>query len=146
MNSSQEVVTDYLGRFTFVDVPPVELFIRFGGLGSHGQQRALAPDDPGRGLRVELVRSGTFMLERDGTGRAADTLRVLDGDERFLPIELDLGPGRTSSPRDVPVPASGKVRGRVSELARWLVLYAGDGEVARLPLVVRFGQEARVRW
>ncbi|MSR62128.1 MAG: hypothetical protein EXS08_06765 [Planctomycetes bacterium] len=139
------VVTDGLGHFAFVDVPPVELFIRFKGLGTD-QQLVLPTDDPGCGLRVELVRSGTFVLERDGAGRAADTLRVLDGDEQRLPIELDRGPGRTSNPRDVPVPASGEVRGRVSELARWLVLYAGERELGRLPLVVRFGEDARLRW
>jgi hypothetical protein len=145
MNSGQEVTTDWLGRFSFTDVPPAEIFVRCSGYGS-STELALPPDEPCRDLRIELVRSGTFVFESSNPHGGPRTLHVLDEADERLSLEVWLGKGRSISPRELAVQPGGTCRATVSELARWLVLLDGERELTRRPLVIRHGEETRVRW
>jgi RNA polymerase sigma-70 factor (ECF subfamily) len=145
MTTGQEVETDALGRFAFADVPPTEIFIRFNGYGS-GARLDLVPDDPCRALRVELVRTGEFLFEARDPARAPDALGALDEAGERLKLEVPTGEGSTSSTSELEVPESGSRRASVSELARWLVLLDDSRELARLPLAIRHGEVARIRW
>jgi hypothetical protein len=98
MNSGQEVTTDWLGRFSFTDVPPTEIFVRCSGYGSSAEL-ALPPDEPCRDLRIELVRSGTFVFESSNPYGGPRTLHVLDEADERLSLEVWLGKGRSIRPR-----------------------------------------------
>jgi hypothetical protein len=145
MTTGQEVTTDSIGRFAFVDVPPTEVFLRFNDGSGSGTQVDLPPDEPCRNLRIELARSGTFVFETSTTGNGPSALWVLDDAGERLGIEVSRE-GRTGTWRELAVPPGGTCRARVSERARWLVLLDGERELARRPLVVRYGEETRVRW
>jgi hypothetical protein len=147
MTTGQEVVTDEFGRFAFVDVPPAPVFIRFNGQGV-GQRFDLDPDSPGRDLRCELVRTGDFVFERTTAGPSDLQLRALDDSGVRLHVEVFTALGTSSSSRDVAIAPGTRIRASVSEAARWLVLVPGEGqhEVARLPILIRHGEEAFATW
>src|SRR5262245_16146619 len=145
MTTGQEVTTDSLGRFAFVDVPPTEVFVRFNGFGS-GTQLALPRAEPCRDLRIELARAGELHFEASPRWPKPDTVRVLDDAGERLTLEYDFGEGASHSTRDLPLSSPGTCDARVSERARWLVLLQGEQELVRLPLVIRYGEVTSVRW
>jgi RNA polymerase sigma-70 factor (ECF subfamily) len=145
MTSAQDVRTDGHGRFVFVDVPHEEIFIRYNGYGSSGEL-ALPPGEPGRDLRIELVRCGELLFESSSVARRPDELRVLDEAGERLALEVWHGEGRSSSSLDLAVAPGGACRATVSELARWLVLRREGQELTRLPLSIRHGETARIHW
>jgi RNA polymerase sigma-70 factor (ECF subfamily) len=148
MNSRNEVRTDASGRFAFTDVPPAELFLRFNDGSGAGTTVDLPRDGACRDLRIELVRSGEFVFEASDPARAPDSLRVLDDSGERLQIEYPKGADwdYTGSTSELELAKTGTCRARVSELARWLVLLDGERELARLTLLVRYGEPTRVRW
>src|SRR5207249_806324 len=93
MTSREEVRTDALGRFAFVDVPRAEIFIRFHGYGSDTQLE-LVPEKDYRDVRVELVRSGEFVFDSSDPARAPAFVCVLDDADERLTLEVALGEGR----------------------------------------------------
>ena len=147
METGQEGVTDPLGRFAFADVPPVPVLMRFNGQ-EVGQYFDLDPFSPGRNLRFELVRTGDFVFERTPDELGTLELRVLDVTDSPLSIEVFTGPGTSSSSHGVTLQHGARIQARVSESARWVVLVRGQGdrEVARLPILIRHGEEALVTW
>jgi len=142
MNTAEEVSTDADGRFAFHDVPPSPIFVRFN-LGGAGTQRDLPPEDPGRGLRVSLVRSGRFRFESAPGG--VDALAVLDAAGERMTISRDLGGGHTVGTTRLEVAPDGSAEGGVSELARWLVVFEGEREIERQALKVVPGETVQVR-
>jgi hypothetical protein len=145
MTTGQEVKTDAQGRFVFHDVPPAEVFLRIDGQGC-GVRIDLAPDEECRNRRIEVATSGEFILEVTGSARGAFAVCVLDDAGKRLELERQVAEGLTYSSTELTLSADGTCRARVSELARWLVLLDDGREIARLPLHVRHGAEARVRW
>ena len=145
MNSGQTVTTDAAGRFAFADVPPAEIFIRYDDSGASGEYD-LSPDDPGHRLRLVLMRSGELVFEARDPRQGPWSLVVLDEAGEQLPLERDLGPGRSFSSRELPLSSDGTARARVSERACWLVPVRDGLELARLPLTIRHGENTLVRW
>jgi hypothetical protein len=145
MTTGQEVHTDALGRFEFRDVPACPLFVRIDGQGT-GTRLDLPPEEPCRGLRVELARAGSFTLEIGDPAHAPDALRALDADGELLRMERDTGPGSSEGGREMDLPPDGAHGWRVSERARWLVLVEDGAERARLPVSIRHGRTAHLRW
>ena len=137
-------MTDALGRFEFLDVPPTDVFIRFNGHGS-GTSYDLSPTELCRDLCIELARTGEFRFEAAVPARAPGAVSVLDEAGERLSLE-DASEAEAGSSRELEVPPSGICRARVSELARWLVLLDDGHELTRLPLTIRHGRETRVRW
>lgn len=143
MTTGQEVRTGPDGRFAFHDVPRSAVFVRFNLDGS-GAERPLDPDENGRGLRIEMVRSGAFRFETEP--RPGRAITILDENDEPLRITITLAPGRTSVSNRVELAPDGSCEGGVSEQARWLVLHEDERERMRLPLVIRHGATARLRW
>lgn len=146
----QEVTTDAEGRFTFVDVPRagVELFasgdaILFAAIElgpGFDPEAAVIRAERRIHLQVELAPP----LDRDGSARA-DSVRVLDGDGRGLVLRIMRG----STSQTNPVATLEDGRSHVlslSERARWIVLYRGAAEVARLPFAPAPSGVNTVRW
>jgi hypothetical protein len=143
MTTEQELRTDASGRFEFHDVPPSELFIRFNGHNS-GTSYALQPDEPGRGIRIEVVRSGSFTFEALSSPEGRDAIRFIDDDGERLRIEVDVAPGSTQGTRELSL-EQGAGTGRVSELARWVLLLRNGRELSRAPVAIRCGETLRIR-
>lgn len=148
--TGQEVTTDAQGGFEFVDVPRggVELFasgdaILFAAL-------ELGPElDPEAAViraerRVHLQVELTPALDSTGLARA-DQLRVLDGDGRGLLLRVMRG--STAHSNSVVSLEDGRSHVlSLSERARWIVLYRGAAEVARLPFAPAPSGVNTVRW
>jgi hypothetical protein len=148
MTSGQVMETDASGRFAFTEVPPGEIFVRFGGYGS-STELELLPEREYRDVRIELVRSGDITFESsDPAPDGQRSVAVLDEEEKELTLTVPLTPdfGQSTSSSEFPLMPEGTLHARVSERARWLVVREGERELARLPLVVRHGADARVRW
>jgi len=144
MTSGQTVRTGPDGAFRFVDVPRVELFVRFDGHGG-GTHLDLAPAEEYRGVRVVLERPGRFRLA-GAAGTSADEAAVLDAAGETLRVRVENADGETRSLSRLPVLDGRSPAAEVSESARLLVLYREGREVGRRALAIRPGEEVVVRW
>ena len=142
MTSGQTVHTDAFGRFEFEDVPPSPIFIRFNGHGS-GLRYALDREDPGRHLRITLVRSGSFRFDASSSRERPEAIVFLDENDEPLRIEVDLAPGSTRGTKRLQL-VEGRAEGRVSETARWLVPIVDGVERPRIPVTIRAGATAEL--
>jgi RNA polymerase sigma-70 factor (ECF subfamily) len=143
---TEPVTTDGQGHFQFLGVSDDVQFLRIEfeewGLGG---VKPLPPTQPRDALEIVVARIGHVRVEVQTPELKAERVCVLDQAGERLQITVSRGAGWTMG-SDTMLVSGGRTEAfRVSEDARTLLLFHGNREVARIPIVVEAGKELVVR-
>ena len=139
------VATDADGRFELMNVPRegVEIFATGDAILFAGAW--LGPESDPEGVVIRAERRVHVQIELAPPFERADALRVLDEKGQGLVLRVMRGSTSFTNPRAELLDGRSHVLS-VSERARWVVLYRGEAEVARLAVTPAPSGVNLVRW